>query len=101
MLDRLARSLLRRRVLVLVAAVAVVVMAGAFGAGVVSKLQSGGFQDPEASSTRAEAALRDTFRAGEPNLVLLVTADSGTVDQGRMASGGLELTRRLAAERDV
>ncbi|HZD37887.1 MAG TPA: MMPL family transporter, partial [Actinomycetes bacterium] len=101
MLDWLARSLLRRRVLVLVAAVAVVVMAGAFGTGVVSKLQSGGFQDPGASSTKAETALRDSFRTGEPNLVLLVTADSGTVDQGRVSSGGLELTRRLAAERDV
>jgi hypothetical protein len=61
MLDWLARSLPRRRVLVLVAGVAVVGLAGVFGAGVVSKLRSGGFEDPAASSTRAEAALRDTF----------------------------------------
>src|SRR6266516_1216476 len=101
MLDWLARSLLRRRVLVLVAAVAVVGAAGVLGAGVVSKLRSGGFEDPAASSTRAQAALRDSFHTGEPNLVLLVTADGGTVDQARLASGGLELTRRLAAERDV
>jgi putative drug exporter of the RND superfamily len=101
MLEGLARVLLRRRVLVLVVAVAAVGLAGVFGTGVVTKLRSGGFQDPAASSTRAEAALRDTFHTGEPNLVLLVTADSGTVDQARLASGGLELTRRLAAERDV
>jgi RND superfamily putative drug exporter len=101
MLDWLARSLLRRRVLVLVAAVAVVALAAMFGAGVVSKLRSGGFEDPAASSTRAEAALRDTFHTGEPNLIVLVTANRGTVDQGDVASGGLELTRRLAAERDV
>jgi RND superfamily putative drug exporter len=101
MLDWLARSLLRRRVLVLVAAVAVVGAAGVLGAGVVSKLRSGGFEDPAASSTRAQAALRDSFHTGEPNLVLLVTADGGTVDRGDVAGGGLRLTRRLAAERDV
>jgi putative drug exporter of the RND superfamily len=101
MLDWLARSLLRRRVLVLVAAVAVVGLAGVFGSGVVSKLRSGGFEDPAASSTRAQAALRDTFHTGEPNLVMLVTADHGTVDRRDVASGGLELGRQLAAERDV
>jgi RND superfamily putative drug exporter len=98
MLEELARVLLRRRVLVLVLAVATVGLAGVFGAGVVAKLRSGGFQDPAASSTRAEAALRDVFHTGEPNLVLLVTAGSGTVDQAKEVSGGLELTRRLAAE---
>src|SRR6266545_3926720 len=87
MLERLAGSLLRRRVLVLVVAVAVVGLAGVLGAGVVSKLRSGGFEDPAASSTRAEDALRDTFHTGEPNLVLLVTADHGTVDQAGLANG--------------
>jgi RND superfamily putative drug exporter len=101
MLDWVARLVLRRRVLVLVAAVAAVGVAGMLGTGVVSKLRSGGFEDPAASSTRAAAALRDTFHTGEPNLVLLVTADSGTVDRRDVARGGLELTRRLAAERDV
>src|SRR5574341_623035 len=101
MLEELARTLLRRRVLVLVVAVAAVGLAGVFGAGVVAKLRSGGVQDPAASSTRAEAALRDVFHTGEPNLVLLVTAGSGTVDQAKVASGGLELTRRLAAEPGV
>jgi putative drug exporter of the RND superfamily len=101
MLERLARLLLRRRVLVLVAAIAVVGLAGVFGSGVVDKLRSGGFDDPAASSTKARQALADVFHTGEPNLVLLTTANHGTVDQAAATSGGLELTRRLAAERDV
>jgi RND superfamily putative drug exporter len=101
MLERLARLLLRRRVLVLVAAIAVVGLAGVFGSGVVDKLRSGGFDDPAASSTKAREALADVFHTGEPNLVLLATANHGTVDQAAATSGGLELTRRLAAERDV
>jgi len=101
MLERLARLLLRRRVLVLVAAIAVVGLAGVFGSGVVDKLRSGGFDDPAASSTKAREALAGVFHTGEPNLVLLATANHGTVDQAAATSEGLELTRRLAAERDV
>jgi len=101
MMDWLARSLPRRRVLVLVVAVAAVAVAGVLGSGVVANLRSGGFEDPAASSTRAAAALRDTFHTGEPNLVMLVSADKGTVDQAAVATGGLELTRRLAAEQGV
>ncbi|HEX8927527.1 MAG TPA: MMPL family transporter [Actinomycetota bacterium] len=101
MLERLARLLLRRRVLVLVAAIALVGLAGVFGSGVMDKLRSGGFDDPAASSTKAREALADVFHTGEPNLVLLATANHGTVDQAAATSGGLELTRRLAAERDV
>src|SRR6266536_1614299 len=59
MLGWLARWLLRRRVLVLVVALAAVGLAGVFGAGAVAKLRSGGFEDPTASSTRAAAAERD------------------------------------------
>jgi putative drug exporter of the RND superfamily len=101
MLEGLGRWLLRRRVLVLVAALAVVGLAGVFGSGVVEKLKSGGFDDPAASSTKAREALASDFHTGEPNLVLLATAGKGTVDQRAATSGGLELTRRLAAERDV
>jgi putative drug exporter of the RND superfamily len=101
MLEGLGRLLLRRRVLVLVAAIAVVGLAGVFGSGVVDKLKSGGFDDPAASSTRAQEALASDFHTGEPNLVLLATADQGTVDRRAATTGGLELTRRLAAERDV
>jgi RND superfamily putative drug exporter len=101
MLVWLARFLIRRRVPVLAAALAALVLAGAFGAGAVSKLKTGGFQDPAAESTRAAEALRDTFHTGEPNLVLLVTARTGTVDDAAVAAAGKQVTRRLAAERDV
>src|SRR6266545_2610430 len=101
MLAWLARFLIRRKVPVLVAALAALVLAGALGAGAVSSLKSGGFQDPAAESSRAAATLRDTFHTGEPNLVLLVTARNGTVDDAAVAAQGLELTRRLQAERDV
>jgi RND superfamily putative drug exporter len=101
MLERLGRFLLRRRWAVLAAALAVVVLAGVFGGGAVARLKAGGFDDPAAESTRAAQVLRDDFGLGDPNLVLLVTAKGGDVDDPSVAAAGTALTRRLAAEPDL
>jgi RND superfamily putative drug exporter len=101
MLERLGRFLLRRRWAVLAAALVAVVAAGAFGGSAVTRLKSGGFDDPAAESTRAAKVLRDQFGAGDPNLVLLVTAKGGEVDDPAVAAAGEDLTRRLAAEPDL
>ena len=101
MLERLGRFLLRRRWAVLAATLIVVVMAGVFGGGAVARLKSGGFEDPAAESTRAAEVLREEFGVGDPNLVLLVTAKGGNVDDPAVAAAGTALTRRLAAEPDL
>jgi putative drug exporter of the RND superfamily len=101
MLERLGRFLLRRRWAVLAATVAAVVAAGVFGGGAVTRLKSGGFDDPAAESTRAAKVLREEFGVGDPNLVLLVTAKGGDVDDPAVAEAGAALTRRLAAEPDL
>ncbi len=101
MFDRLTRFLLRRRVLVLVATLVAVVLAGVIGGGAVAKLKSGGFDDPAAEATKAANTLKDSFHTGDPNVVLLVTARHGTVDDQDVAAVGAALTRRLAGERDL
>jgi RND superfamily putative drug exporter len=101
MLERLGRFLLRRRWAVLTATLAVVVAAGVFGGSAVTRLKSGGFDDPDAESTRAAEVLRDEFGTGDPNLVLLVTAKGGQVDDPAVAAAGEAVARRLAAEPDL
>jgi putative drug exporter of the RND superfamily len=98
MLERLGRFLLRRRWAVLAATLVAVVAAGALGGSAITKLKSGGFDDPGAESTRAAKVLADEFGTGDPNLVLLVTAKGGQVDDPAVAAAGEALTRRLAAE---
>src|SRR5512133_4388948 len=98
MLERLGRFLVRRRWAVLAATLAALVVAGVFGGGAVARLKSGGFEDPAAESTRAAQVLRDDFGVGDPNLVLLVTAKGGDVDDPAAAAAGTALTRRLAGE---
>ncbi len=102
MLVRLAGSVIRHRKLVLVGAVVLFAVSGAFGGGVADQLSSGGFDDPDSESFKADDALLETFGSGTPNLVLLVTADDGvSVDDPAVAAAGVALTEELAAEDHV
>ena len=108
MLIRVAELAVRRHRLVLVGALVAFLISAAVGGGVADRLSSGGFDDPDAESTEAEALLRERFGAGTPNVVLLVTvrggADTDTdaeaaVDDPGVASAGRALAADLAAER--
>jgi putative drug exporter of the RND superfamily len=96
MFTRLGSFTVRRRKLVLFATVAVVVIAGLFGAGVFDRLKTGGFDDPGSESSRAERVLNDQFGQGNPNVVLLATADDGRVDSAASTAAGRALGTRLA-----
>ena len=96
LLDRLGRALIARRRLVLALTVLFVVIAGAFGGAVASKLKSGGFDDPKAEATRALQGIADAF-GGQPDVVLLVETPSG-VDTATATRDGLALTQRAARD---
>jgi putative drug exporter of the RND superfamily len=100
-LTRLANTIVRRRRLVLIAALAFFALAGAIGGGVASHLSSGGFNDPSSQSTKVDNLLREQFHSGDPNVVLLVTARQGTVDNPQVARDGQALTAQLAREPTV
>nr|WP_240968884.1 MMPL family transporter [Streptomyces sp. HNM0575] len=69
---------------------------GAVGFGAFGKLQAGGFEDPDAPSSRARTLIADEF-GGEQNLVLLVSADSGdgSLKQAPVRKAGEKLTEEL------
>jgi RND superfamily putative drug exporter len=97
----LGRALVRRRRSVVVLALLLFVVAGALGADVATKLARGGFSDPGAESTEARDLLEDEFGTGDPNVVLLVTAVDGTVDDDAVVDAGQALTAELAAAPDL
>src|SRR5918997_1205935 len=96
--SRLGSFAVRRRRLVLALTLVFFVAAAVLGAGVFDKLSTGGFQDPDAESTRAAELLDDRYGQGDPNLVLLVAPDGGVVDDPEAAEAGRALTDRLAGE---
>jgi len=99
-MTRLGRLVLLRRRLVLLATVLFLAVAGTLGGGVAAELSGGGFEDPQAESTKAARVLEEQFGSGAPNLVLLVSAGGGVDDPAAVASA-TELVERLAAEPGV
>src|SRR5258708_36448572 len=86
----------RRARLVLVAAMLAVVGFGVLGFGPLSKLTTGGFQDPGAGSTTAQT-LTDQRFGGSAGVILLVHAEAGTVDGAPARAAAAEAASRLAA----
>jgi putative drug exporter of the RND superfamily len=93
----LGRFTVRRRRLVLAFTVLFLVVAGALGSGAFGKLKPGGFDDPGAESTRARQVLEQQFHAGDPNVVLLVRATTGTVDDPAAVAAAQQVTAEVAA----
>ena len=96
-----ARLLVRKRRLVIVGAILFMAIAAAFGGSVAKHLSNGGFDDPNAESSRARRLVDSAFHGGSPNLVLLVTAADGKVDSPSSSAAGLALTAELAREKGV
>ena len=96
-----ARLIVRHRRLVLVAALVFMAVAGIFGGSVATKLSNGGFDDPKAESSLTKTLIEETFGAGSPNLVLLVRATSGSVDDPATQAAGAALTKELSEEPGV
>jgi RND superfamily putative drug exporter len=86
----------RRARLVLVVAMLAVVGFGVLGVGAFGKLKTGGFLDPGAGSATAQT-LTDQRFGGSAGVVLLVHAETGTVDDAAARAAGAEAARRLAA----
>jgi putative drug exporter of the RND superfamily len=86
---------------VLVGTVVFFIGAAVLGGGVASRLGSGGFDDPASESSRAADTIKRDFGKQQPDLVFLVTAKSGTVDDPAVGAAAQALTSDLAAENQV
>jgi len=97
MLTRLGWFTVRRRRLVLSLTVLFMIVAGVLGGGAFGVLQTAGFDDPTAESTRAAELLDEHFGGGEPNVVLVANAEGANVDDPNVAAAGADLAARLDA----
>ncbi|SEG84594.1 putative drug exporter of the RND superfamily [Nonomuraea solani] len=100
-LRRLGFLLVRRRKLVLSLALALLVVAGVLAAGTVSGLSLSRFEAPGSESDRAQAELAERFGTGSPDMIFLVTARTGTVDDPAIEAAGRELTARIGRAEGV
>ncbi|WP_419999662.1 MMPL family transporter [Streptomyces boninensis] len=100
MLLRIANLAVRRAKLLTALSVVAVVAMAALGFGAFGKLSSGGFDDPNAPSTKAADRIEDKF-GGDTNLVLLVRSTSGGLDAPAATARGKAITAGLKDEATV
>jgi RND superfamily putative drug exporter len=94
---RLGLKIVDRARLVLALSVAALVLSAVLGVGAFGRLLSGGFDDPSSASSQARVLLDQKF-GGEPDLIFLVHARTGSVDSPAVTATGKALTRRLSAD---
>jgi trehalose monomycolate/heme transporter len=78
MLERWGAFVARRATAILLAGVALVVGAGAYGFGVFDALAQGGFDDPDSESSQELALERDTFGSRTVDVVAMYSSDELT-----------------------
>ncbi|MFI9811918.1 MMPL family transporter [Saccharothrix variisporea] len=92
-----ARFAVRRRWWVLAAALVFAALAGAFGGTVSEKLVNGGYTPSASPAAEADRRLAEKFSAGEPSLVLVLSAEGG-IDQPDALQAGTRLTTEIDAD---
>ncbi len=97
MLTRLGRFTVRRRRLVLSFTVLFMVAAAVLGTRAFGVLQDDGFADPSSESSRADAVLDARFDTAEPNVLVVVTAEGGDVDDPAVAAAADDLADAIRA----
>lgn len=95
MLTRLAQFSIRRRRWVLSFTLLFLIASMIFGTGAFGVLKTAGFDDPSSESVKARELLEERFEGGEPNVVLVLTAEGRSVDEPKLASDGASIVRRL------
>ncbi len=97
MFNRLGHLATTRSRLVLILTGLGIVLAAAAGIHAPSKLKSAGFVSAKAPAQLAQNRLDGQFAGGSPNLILLVRARSGDVDQPAVAAAGRSIVALVAA----
>ncbi|MCX3060317.1 MMPL family transporter [Streptomyces beihaiensis] len=100
MFDRLSRLVLRSPRKVVLLTILLVFLAGAAGGGLQSRLTMGGYESSGTESSKAAEQLQQTFKQGEPNVLLLIKDKRG-VDDPAVAKAGHDLSAKLAAQAHV
>src|SRR5260370_42103480 len=80
MLERWGRTVVAYRRLIVAAALLVAVIGAGWGAGVFSKLVTGGFEDPGSGSAHANAQITRTLGSQSPDVLALYSSPIATVD---------------------
>ncbi|WP_030163566.1 MMPL family transporter [Spirillospora albida] len=99
MLSGLGLVIHRRRWISLVLILVMTVLAGGWGLGVFAKFKAGGFEDPNASSTLVAKLGATYFGSTNPDVLVLYSSDTLTVDDPEYLASVVPTVARLPKDR--
>ncbi len=100
MFEKLGLVLVSRKKLVFIVFIISVLSAGVIGSAVFSRLDSGGYSDPNSDSAKAYEYITDTFKVKDPAVVLVIQTPDG-VTKPEVATVVAKLEGEIRAESGV
>jgi len=100
MFEKIGHVIVRRKKSIFSIYLIGIILAGAIGTGVLGKLDSGGYSDPNSDSYKAYEYLTDVFKVEDPSVVLVVEAPTSAADPGVYATVA-QLESQIKLEKNV
>ena len=101
MFENLGRVLVNYRKAAVALFVIGILLAGAVGSLIFSRLDSGGYSDPNSDSYKVYEYLRDDLKVEDPAVVVVIDAGDRDVTDPAVAQQGLALEEKMAQEEGV
>jgi RND superfamily putative drug exporter len=101
MFEKLGHVMFKRRKSAVILFVVGILVAGAFGSMAFSRLDSGGYSDPNSDSYKVYTYLTEELKLSDPAVVIIVDSGSTDVTDPVVAQKGIALEKTIAQEAGV
>jgi RND superfamily putative drug exporter len=101
MFEKLGHVIFKRRKSAVILFIVGILVAGAFGSLAFSRLDSGGYSDPNSDSYKVYTYLTEELKLSDPAVVIIVDSGSTDVTDPVVAQKGIALEKTIAQEAGV
>jgi RND superfamily putative drug exporter len=101
MFEKLGHVMFKRRKSAVILFIVGILVAGGFGSMAFSRLDSGGYSDPNSDSYKVYKYLTEELKFSDPAVVIIVDSGSTDVTDPVVAQKGIALEKRIAQEAGV
>jgi RND superfamily putative drug exporter len=101
MFEKLGHVIFKRRKSAVILFVVGILVAGGFGSLAFSRLDSGGYSDPNSDSYKVYTYLTEELKLSDPAVVIIVDSGSTAVTDPVVAQKGIALEKKIAQEEGV